>query len=504
MTRYNNFRKGDISMFKLLFIISLVVPLTFFDIGGTHSTIMKTENVTQINNVYDSRFMSNKSIKEAESNLKLAYPAPPNDETVYFTQYELAARLQSEFTESSIWSKNDALSKCVIDDYGGEPINHNEETENDPLKLAKESLGITDFLGCGIMALYSQLEYFANYRGYYWLNRSDSGQSDESVELAKEIINTSRRFPFGSNGTFIFPSDLVTSFNSVLATRGYQYPSINAHVQYNFQINPEGSKNMIKESIDNGMPIIWFVQDSNARGIPGHYMNLIGYNTYIGTNSLGESVEKIVYEIVLNWNGFGERHYYVTENALNYFNGGVMFEYSVNHSHLKTNDFNFRNQYYFDEKTDYLTTNDTDGTIVETRLRTGGLIENNWLVMSAKRENAGMAFLKLHFPYKVRHIYFFASLWSYNEFSNAEFADPNKANFYVEAGNSSNSLNKVFEKAPILLTTNKDKPMIYCINLDVDSYYVKFNIMCSNPTGDRNKGRVCLSNMLFLGGTQIA
>lgn len=55
-----------------------------------------------------------------------------------------------------------------------------------------------------------------------------------------------------------------------------------------------------------------------------------------------------------------------------------------------------------------------------------------------------------------------------------------------------------------LSNTNKDRPMIYCINLDVDSYYVKFNIMCSNPTGDRNKGRVCLSNMLFLGGTQIA
>lgn len=96
----------------------------------------------------------------------------------------------------------------------------------------------------------------------------------------------------------------------------------------------------------------------------------------------------------------------------------IMFKFMLDVEQLKYNvitpaDYGYEGQYFFYNKTASVTVNN-NFTFSTTRLRCG-YIENECLVLSAYRENAGVAFLEYNFNKKIKSINFDISLWSGNE-----------------------------------------------------------------------------------------
>lgn len=163
-----------------------------------------------------------------------------------------------------------------------------------------------------------------------------------------------------------------------------------------------------------------------------------------------------------------------------------------------------------------------DQIIFTKRLRTG-FIQNEKVVMSPNRENAGFAFIEFFFEEPVHILTFDTSLWSQNEeiyyseqkyaFStNEQFSDYIHANvpYYDIEGmydgtmgslgrialfEYDDSLSDYFSFIDIAtLPTNRQNPKkIYITSKEGFSYFGLYTV-CNVTSFNKNKGRICLSN----------
>lgn len=163
-----------------------------------------------------------------------------------------------------------------------------------------------------------------------------------------------------------------------------------------------------------------------------------------------------------------------------------------------------------------------DSVIYSQRLRTG-FIQNEKVVMSPNRENAGFAFIEFFFENPVHILTFDTSLWSQNEdifnseqkyaFSiNEQFSNFIHGNFPYDDSlgmydgtmgslgrialfQYDNSLNEYFSYIDIeTLPENRQNPMKVCISSEEEFTYFGLYTVCNVTSFDRNKGRICISN----------
>jgi hypothetical protein len=140
------------------------------------------------------------------------------------------------------------------------------------------------------------------------------------------------------------------------------------------------------------------------------------------------------------------------------------------------------------------------GLVSGSYLRTGYIYDSEnipYLTMSARRANAGTAFVTFSFPEEVSVIYYDVALWGGNE-----LFDFQNDTFVLEYCDSQNQWN-VIENIPLyLLTMHRDSPKwrMKVFNLGYD--VVRFRLE-SSAIGDRNKGRVVLSKIMFVGDTYL-
>lgn len=153
---------------------------------------------------------------------------------------------------------------------------------------------------------------------------------------------------------------------------------------------------------------------------------------------------------------------------------------------LNPSDFNFDEQYYFYEQTTSII---VDDIAIQTRRLRCGYVEDQYINLSAKRANAGHAFLELRFDRLISYLAFGVTIWKNYELLTT---DNDSAIVYVLTANNVwveliDLLNE-----HVLPISRRD-----VARFDVQNVYgIKFEVY-SNPTGNRNKGRLCIDNVSF-------
>jgi hypothetical protein len=248
----------------------------------------------------------------------------------------------------------------------------------------------------------------------------------------------------------------------------------------------------IVENIDNGLPVTLFTGMVCGDGdFSKHYTNIYGYETWTGLCK--DNNEKIIKNFIkarLNWGRSSE--YYCDADILNCGQLGII-TYDVNYNNnYKFYDYDFaeefvntnmQGQYFFYTINEpvYL----TNGKVLKTsRLRTS-YIENQYLVLSPNKKNAGTSYLDITFPNYVSKLSFTASMWSNLEGAiNEDF----KIQYYDNGWMNHVNIDTYN------LSTLKNYPNSFQLLFPKDTNRIRFYATYSNPTSDRNKGRICLNN----------
>lgn len=151
-------------------------------------------------------------------------------------------------------------------------------------------------------------------------------------------------------------------------------------------------------------------------------------------------------------------------------------------------DYVFEQQYFFYEKSSNITKNAY--TFQNTRLRCG-YIEEEYIVLSPRREDAGVAYLVYSFDDCISQINVDMTMWSNSEYLYT--SDGSVALLQVK-DNSGNWITVLDLLNDITLSTDRNNPNNYIISFPENTKEFRFYV-ASAQIGNRNKGRVCIGNI---------
>lgn len=403
------------------------------------------------------------------------------------------SRHLSHYFPSYAWSCNASKSSETSKVAGHIPINMQEDSYSEEelqAAIVRASLEeTTNYGGCGPIAAIGALDYFARYLGYAEII-DDVDNEEKRISLATEVMSNTHYSIFGSeDSSTVWPKDYVKAFNAVAKDRGL---SIRASNKTSLLGGRETEFwNDVVANINEGLPVTMFTGPASGDGsFANHYTTVFGYETWAGIPREGGSrIEKTFLKAYLNYPRTSA--YYCDSSILNYIYSGII-TYDLNYDEsysFTASDFaeEFVNdsgggQYFYSPINQSVSL--TNGmTLQTTRLRTS-YIENQYLVMSPKRQDAGTAYLDITFPTKASRISFNASIWGLKEDINSEEL---KIQYYDNGWHDHIQMD--------LDGLNlKESPDNYIVLFPKDTTRVRFYVTHSNPTGDRNKGRICLDN----------
>lgn len=377
---------------------------------------------------------------------------------------------------------------------------------DDELALALQLSGVAStYGGCGPIALMGILDYLSRTTGYRSL-LSDPYDFHERVRLANLTLqntNTSEIGWVGNKNTFTWPGDYMTAFDTMIDMGNLS--SQLSVTQYGLLSTDNKKYTQIKNSIDRGMPVtVWtFAQNSDDISqdyISYHYFNLYDYTTYEGLDSDGNNVEKTLYKARMNWGRNDEE--YVDADAFTGLWGVFVYNETHQPQLIRPNDYGYPSQYNVTEIQQAVTL--SNGFSFNTnRLRTGyvwsyinDVPDLRYLVLSAKRLNAGTAFLNYQFSVPVKALNFDISLWSGNE-GLSWINDSVRLEYKDSSGNwilAKEFYNNEYRQ----LSTMKTIPNNHYLTFGSGAYEIRLIVECSTPSGNRNYGRVVIGNMTIL------
>ncbi len=158
---------------------------------------------------------------------------------------------------------------------------------------------------------------------------------------------------------------------------------------------------------------------------------------------------------------------------------------------LKQSDYGYEQQYFFDEQTKKHT---IDGLEFTTKRLRCGYIEEEYVNLSAQRENAGTAYLEYSFEKPIFQMSTFLSFWSANE----RFLSDDVA--YIEYLNEENKWTHFFDffHNDSNVPTNRKEPRRFEFYFIGGTKGIRYYSHTNNPTADRNKGRICIGQTTFV------
>ena len=350
--------------------------------------------------------------------------------------------------------------------------------------------------GCGPIAMMGIMDYFARYLGYTSIMNDPTNSSDR-ISLAYQILlNTPTMEWFstysgGDKTTITFPSNYIKGFKTLMENIYHLDEQIVPDETGNIFTSKSTKINKIIQSIDNGIPATVYVSGGGDGDFGDHYVNVYNYEIWEGLDSYGNTIRQTIFNTRVNWGR--DYDYHMDSDVLSTSFSGVIY-YTVKYDNqlIRPSDFakDFVNgsgqgQYFFYEKTADITTANgfKFGT---TRLRCG-YIEDQYLVLSANREGAGLAYLEMNFDIDIRAINFDIARWSSKEgiisYVKLLYKDENGA------------WQEQYDFSPTSITTAKDYFDNYYMSFPVPTKSIKFEVYCIAPTGDTNKGRIVLGDM---------
>lgn len=399
---------------------------------------------------------------------------------------------------SSQWQIVETMSTEDVNGFKPIEMQGDQFPEADVLKAVETSRTESTYGGCGPIAMMGIMDFYARYFGYSTIMK-DPTLSTNRCLLAHDILSNTNTYEIGlsNKSTFTSPSSYVLGFTKVMKLYGLDKQITAKSTDLIFSPSKERLITMAKESIDKGIPVTLYTGPFTGSGsFNAHYVNIYKYKTLSGRNSENETISKTVFCARLNWN-WREREYYVDGDILDYnFCGLILYDVKNDNSLIRPEDFsekflnsNGQGQYFFYEKqADVIT---SKGLELSTNRLRCGYIDNQYLVLSAKRENAGLAFLEINYDIPVIAMTYELALWSGLEELNITESDVR-----IEYKTLSDEWVHCSEGIPIYeMSTLKNLPKKYYISFPETIKGIKFVVKTNSPSGDRNKGRVVLGDM---------
>ena len=264
---------------------------------------------------------------------------------------EVSSYLANNYGGSG-WHMVSSSSKSVEDITGTIPYELDEYSET--IQSAKNSAGISStYIGCGRLALLNQFDYIDRAFNFIELGNHTS-DVDYFENLATTVFQITPGIAseslggsiIGLTGTYVSPSDFLDSAIEVCENYGMDQieyiDPLNYQTTFPFNItgdylinnSPSSTKlNAIKDSIDQGMPVVWWTGHLAPNPYINHYMNVYSYEKWASYSS-GGAVTHYMFRLRMNW---GESFIaFVDENVLLANNGGFIF-FTPNDLHTYVN-----------------------------------------------------------------------------------------------------------------------------------------------------------------------
>lgn len=366
--------------------------------------------------------------------------------------------------------------------------------------------------GCGPIAMMGIMHYFSDALGYNQIinNPQDSSQR---ISLACDILSNTKTVEIGNpdnKSTFTWPNDYVDSFNSLMNKYGLgEYiKSVN---QLSIFQNRDVLIEKIKMSINNGLPVTLYTAvagDSNDSDgdLKAHYVNIYGYQDWRIQDRDGNYFNNTIFLYRQNWNWKEDNPYYgvtyLDSDLLKDNFTGIIYYEILKYDEEKTiisSDFSkeFINkdtgqgQYFFYEDEVMITT--AENYSFNTKRLRCSYIENQYLVLSANRKGAGIAYLELQLNEKIKKITFDMCLWS--AFEGLKTGGTIRIDIPVDLNNEECGWNTLVTYDANLLKTTKSSPKNYIVLFPKEVSKFRFYVIKDIPDTDRNHGRVVLDNI---------
>lgn len=448
----------------------------------------------------------------------------------------ISSHLTKRFSNYNNWTKTSNI-KFVSNTYGNNPSELSQEY--DFILKAKEMAGLNyEFVGCGPTAMISQFEYLAKCAECSQISKNieDSiiaSEAPNRVRLAKEVLSSTYAIPSESTigqivgatpGTFTFPSSVISASKKILEnhlllfekTRTVKDKDGNEKIESYYadgsmikvygdivpNILPYSTKiNNLKDSIDRGMPVIWWTMGKDLAGAyANHYMNIYGYEYWMGTDSSGKTKEHLMFVINCNWD---DSFYYVDSDAFYAANGGfIYFEETHDRTKIQPENYGYDCQYYYDVrfKNNIKT---SDGSYINTSYLRAGYVNRynkdntkiigQELVLSGKKENVGCSYIEYEFKRNIDWIYLELSWWSSKEGIN--FINGSVLVQYKNSKNNWVTRIDLLNSSKSPLSVLIDSKSRHVCALDEPSRMIRIIVTTSDTTGDRNKGRLVIGEI---------
>ncbi len=387
------------------------------------------------------------------------------------------------------------------------------------VQAAIKASGIeSSYGGCGPIAMIGIMDYFSRYCGYTSIIDNPTNSKDR-IQLAREIFETTPTSEWGlkssattadiaitensisaqsggDKSTLTMPGDYVRAFNKLIKDNYQLNDQIVAKSQGWLTVGKNRKINCIKESIQQGLPVTIYAGLAGSGCFGNHYVNAYEYEIWEGLDRDGKTIQSTIFATRLNWGKGQDYICHMDSDFLDATISGVIY-YTVkdNNQLIRPSDFsqkfvnqNGQGQYYFYLARADITTE--NGFEFSTRRLRCGYIEDQYLVLSANREGAGLAFLEMNFDISVKALNLDISLWSSTE-KIYDLTDYLKL-YYLD---EDNNWKEMVDFSIDTMSVKKDQPDNYYIQFPVETKGIKFEVRKTSPEGSRNKGRVVIGDI---------
>ncbi len=408
---------------------------------------------------------------------------------------------------NSTWGTLPSIKKSI----SNVPVEVNgPDFPEEDINTAISKSGIeSSYGGCGPLAMIGVLDYFSRYLGYTSII-NDPTNSANRITLAyhvfqntethqewwnsnsKAVSEIANTFASGDEkDTITTPDAYVKGFNILMEKYYNLDQQISASWIGNLFVSKTMKTNRIIKSIDKGIPATVYVSRGGPGELGNHYVNIYGYEKWQGIDRDGQEINQTFFYIKTNLSKTAVCC--MDADLLDTFFSGVIY-YTVKDSNqlIRPSDFskdfvneNGQGQYYFYDKTADITT--ANGFKVGTKRLRCGYIEDKYLVLSANRQGAGLAYLEMNFDINVKAFNFDISRWSSKE------GVISHIKLYYKDENG--KWQELHDFSPVSVTTAKDYMDNYYMTFPVATNGIKFEVYSITANSETNKGRVVLGDM---------
>ncbi len=357
--------------------------------------------------------------------------------------------------------------------------------------------------GCGPLAMMGIMDYFARYLGYTSI-MNDVTDSQERISLAYQIlkntgtIEMANTYSSGNKSTITFPGAYASAFDKLI--KDYYNLDKQIVAGRTFDVASKSDKiNRVKQSIDEGLPVTVYVSFGGEGIFANHYVNVYSYETFEGTDSNGNVLTQTIFQTRVNWGwdiSYGSFFYDCHMDAdllgKELTSGVIYYTVKDNNQLIRPSDFSKafvnkdgKGQYFFYDKSADITL--ANGFHFGTSRLRCGYIDNKYLVLSADRANAGLAYLEMNFDVDIKAMNLDISLWG-----NLEGVLTSIQLFYVD---KKGVLHEYIDFDPFEMSRLREYPDNYYISFPEPVSEIRIEVYQAKPSGDRNKGRVVIGDM---------